>query len=336
MTTQGTGSVGSFDYVPAAELDRAPVRVARSPLPTVFWTTRDALCNGRRGTPRDWCAAALSGLRRRDAVTLAPLTDPRCSGWPGLLAANDDPSETLDEALDRVGSTPGSALLEALESDPDVAADDPLWKPVQQDPDRWLRAYVDAVHRGWQGVEPLWRRSTGLLDQEVSRINAAIDRGVPVTALVTDIGPRVSLVDAALRLPTTQEPRRLTVPDAGVIFSPMIAGPGCGILSTPGDRLVRMVYAVPGAWRAFDGQAAPAASLDALVGVHRSRLLRRLDHPLTAGELSAALDLRPSGMTFHLRALEAAGLIVRERRGRNVVVHRTERGSVLLALYEST
>jgi DNA-binding transcriptional ArsR family regulator len=324
-----------FDHVEAADLDSSPVRLARSPLPTVFWVTRDALRKGRRGTPRAWQAAAISRLRRSDAATLAPLTDPRCSGWPGLLAANERPSETLDDALDRVASTPGAALLEALEQDPDVEADDPLWEPVQRDPDRWLRAYVDAVHRGWLGLQPLWRRTAALLEHEESRIAAATDRGVSVTDLITELGPRASLVDAELRLPTQGEPRRLTVPEEGVILAPMLAGAGAGMLSTPGDRLVRMAYAVPGVWRAFDGLTAPPPSLDALVGAHRSRLLHRLDGSLTAGELSATLDLKPSALTFHLRALESAGLIIRERRGRNVLVRRTERGTVLLALYES-
>jgi DNA-binding transcriptional ArsR family regulator len=322
------------DYVPAAELDRAPVQMACSPLPTVFWATRDALRNGRRGTPREWRAAAISKLRRRDAVTLAPLA--RSPGWPGLLAANDSPNETLDEALERVGETPGTTLLDALEEDPDVVGDDPLWRSVRHDPDRWLRAYVDAMHRSWQGLQPLWRRSAALLEQETSRIAAACDCGVPVSELVIELGPRAYLVDSELRLPTPATPRRLTVPDEGVILAPMIASPGAGILSTPGDRLVRLAYAMPGAWRAFDAQTAPpAASLDALVGTHRSRVLHQLDRAVTAGELGTALDLRPSALTFHLRALEAAGLIIRERRGRNVIVSRTERGTVLLALYQS-
>jgi DNA-binding transcriptional ArsR family regulator len=343
--TATTTASRTFDYVPAGELDEATVRVACSPLPTVFTLTRDALQNGRRGTPRTWRVAALSRLRRRDAEALAPLTDARCTGWPGLLAANDAPRETLDDALERLAATPGTTLLGELESDPDVSATDQLWEPLRRDPDRWMRGYVDAVHRGWLGLEELWRRSTSLLEREVDRIDAALDRGVTPTELVTElsprtfteVGPRTSLVDGELRLVTAQvaqEPRRLSVPASGVIFAPMIAGVDAGILASPGGRLARIAYSVPGSWQAFDDQAPPPASLEALVGAHRSRLLRRLDRPHTAGELAASLGLRPSGLTFHVRALEAAGLIVRERRGRHVIVRRTERGHVLLALYE--
>jgi DNA-binding transcriptional ArsR family regulator len=45
------------------------------------------------------------------------------------------------------------------------------------------------------------------------------------------------------------------------------------------------------------------------------------------------LGITPSALTFHLRALEAAGLIVRERDGRNVIVSRSSRGTHLLGLH---
>ena len=114
----------------------------------------------------------------------------------------------------------------------------------------------------------------------------------------------------------------------------MIATGRGGIISTTGGWFVRTAYPVPDAWRAFDDQAPAPASLEALLGQQRSGILRRLERPFVAGELAAAQFLSPSGTTYHLRALEAAGLISRERRGEHVVVRRTQRGNVLLELYE--
>jgi DNA-binding transcriptional ArsR family regulator len=74
--------------------------------------------------------------------------------------------------------------------------------------------------------------------------------------------------------------------------------------------------------------------LEALIGLPRAALLRALDSSTTAGKLAAALQLPPSGLTHHLRVLEPAGLVLRERRGQCVVVHRTVRGTRLLSLYE--
>ena len=76
-------------------------------------------------------------------------------------------------------------------------------------------------------------------------------------------------------------------------------------------------------------------SLEALLGVPRAALLRALHQPSTVGELATRLEIVPSGITHHLRTLEPAGLVVRERRGQSVFVHRTKRGTMLLALYPS-
>jgi len=42
----------------------------------------------------------------------------------------------------------------------------------------------------------------------------------------------------------------------------------------------------------------------------------------------------PSAATHHVNALQAAGLVERHRRGRNVLVDRTARGEALLELYD--
>lgn len=331
---QPAGPQATDDYVAIEDLDRAGVRVASSPLPTVFTLARDALRNGHRGTPAAWRAAALSRMRRRDAAALAPLADARCRSWPDALDHNDAPHETLDEALERVVATPSEVLLEALEGDPDVAPGS-WWDGMRSDPARWQRSYADAMHRAWQGLEPLWRRSVTLLEREAERIDAAVDRGVPTTQIVADVHTRAVPADGRLRLaPTTGAPRRLQVGERGVILSPMIATGRGGIISTTGGWFVRTAYPMSDAWRAFDDQAPPAASLEGLLGRQRSRLLRRLERPHVAGELSQAVGLSPSATSYHLQLLETAGLIGRERRGENVIVWRTHRGTVLLALYE--
>jgi DNA-binding transcriptional ArsR family regulator len=322
----------AYDYVPVAELDEAPLRVAISPLPTVFTLTRDALQGGRKGTPQAWRSAALSRFRARDAAALAPLAHPKTTGWPGCLDDNEAPRETIDEALQRVADIRGAELLEALETDPDVTPT-PAWNPVRGNPERWLRAYVDAIARGWRSLEPLWRRSSALLEREADRIDAASARGVPATQLITELNPRATVAGGELRLVAGSEPRRLGIGPRGVTVAPMIVGGEGGILSSPEERFARMAYPLHAAWRAFDDQAPPPASLHALLGEQRTALLRRLDRAETAGGLAVALGLAPSAITFHLRALESAGLVARERRGRHVIVERTSRGTRLLALY---
>lgn len=61
-------------------------------------------------------------------------------------------------------------------------------------------------------------------------------------------------------------------------------------------------------------------SLSALAHEHRLsvfRLLVKAGTPgLAAGEIAAALELPPSSLSFHLAALESAGLVVATRTGR--------------------
>lgn len=78
----------------------------------------------------------------------------------------------------------------------------------------------------------------------------------------------------------------------------------------------------------------PAAALEGLLGVPRAQILRALEAPTSIGRLADALNAVPSAATHHVGALEAAGLVVRDRRGRHVLVRRTARGEALLDLYD--
>jgi DNA-binding transcriptional ArsR family regulator len=321
------------EYVPLAELDRARVRPAIVPIPTAFTLTRDALQGGRRGTPAAWRRSVLASLRARDAAAFAPLAHPDTTGWPRLLEPVNDARETLDDALQRVAATPGTALLEALETDRDVSLT-PAWNVVRRDPDRWLGGYVDALNRSWCVIAPLWRRASALLEREAERISAAVERGVSPAHIVNEVNARSAVVDDVWRVTPGPRPRRLGVAEQGVTLAPLVTGARYGVFGAPADRLEFMAYPLPEVWRVMDGSAPPPASLEALIGVPRAALLRRLDTPHIAGRLADLLALTPSGITFHLRALEAAGLISRERRGRNTIVRRTTRGTQLLALYD--
>lgn len=322
----------TYDYALASDVDRAPLRFVVSPLPTALALTRDTLQAGRLGTPVAWRKAVASRLRTRDVAALAPLTDRRTTGWPALLDDVGRSHETMDEALQRLAATSGDALLDALECDRDVTPST-VWDPVRRNPDRWLRGYLDALRRGSRALEPLWRRSTSLIEHEAERVSAAAERGVATAQLVNELLPRTSLVDEALFVAPADEPRRLHVDEDGLTVTPIIAASRAGTLSSPGEFWLRSAYPLPEAWRAFDDAAPPAASLQALLGAPRAALLQRLDQPLPAGDLAEIVGLAPSTVTFHLRALEAAGLVSRQRHGRHTIVQRTSRGTKLLALY---
>lgn len=69
-------------------------------------------------------------------------------------------------------------------------------------------------------------------------------------------------------------------------------------------------------------QTQALTALSALANPQRLALVRLLmvrDHGMAAGEIGAALGLAASRLSFHLAALEGAGLIGSRRAGRQVV-----------------
>jgi len=77
----------------------------------------------------------------------------------------------------------------------------------------------------------------------------------------------------------------------------------------------------------------PSAALGALVGIQRAKLLAALKQPRSVGELNEILHTASGGATYHVRRLEAAGVVMRRRSGQRVVVELTARGRGLLALF---
>jgi DNA-binding transcriptional ArsR family regulator len=82
-----------------------------------------------------------------------------------------------------------------------------------------------------------------------------------------------------------------------------------------------------------DSSDSPSEALHALVGSQRAKLLVALGRPRSIGELDEVLLTASGGATYHVRRLEAAGVVMRHRRGQRVLVELTGRGRSLLALF---
>ncbi len=111
-----------------------------------------------------------------------------------------------------------------------------------------------------------------------------------------------------------------------------MAGERSSILARAGDVIAGISYPlrpVPG----LQPPGPPPAALEGLLGIPRAQILRALAGPTSIGRLAEVLRAVPSAATHHVDALEAAGPVARDRRGRNVLVRRTARGEALLELY---
>ncbi|MQA76572.1 MAG: helix-turn-helix domain-containing protein [Solirubrobacterales bacterium] len=225
-----------------------------------------------------------------------------------------------DDDLERIAATPPELLVSQLPSDP-------AWDMVAGQPRRWLAAYVRAAGRACEGLREPWRAASGLLDREAERVGLAAVLGTQRELIAARVPECVWRVESAA-------PQGADPPVERLRMVPALAGPGSTHAWTVDGELSQIVYLLPGAWRLLDGEAPPPAELDGLLGSQRALILRHLDRAVTAGQIAEALIAVPSAASHHLAILERAGLVERERRGRNVLVRRTTRGSEILALYD--
>jgi DNA-binding transcriptional ArsR family regulator len=224
----------------------------------------------------------------------------------------------LDEDLERIASMPPDQLVDQL-------PDNEAWEPVARQPTRWLHRFAHVMGRSCRGLQGPWRRAAGMLDREAERVEAAIARGAERELIA------LRLPDAVVELDSIV-PHAADVADRLAIVL-MLGGAGSGHAWSVDGKITHVVYPVAGAWRLVDETGPPPPELEALLGAQRARLLQILDRPTTAGRLADTLHAVPSAATHHVAILERAGLVERERDGRRVVVHRTARGTELLALY---
>ena len=320
------------EYIEADEVRKRPFRVAVTPLPSLHGAVVDAVGTGRNGTPVAWRRAIRAHLRQADHESLAPFVTSGHTLVPdALLGMADPPGESFKCAVERMIATPDDDFLAEV----DVCRNgtgNSAWDDVERDPRRWLRSYVGTLLRAWKGFGPVWRRAQAALDREVERIGVA-----------TALDAQLELLDGLLASGCVADHRwtihcdfgegRRVFPETGLVLMPLLAGEGGSIIDVSDTTMRRIGYPVRSLTElGVDEASAPA--LEDLLGIPRAQILRALDCPTSIGRLAEALRSVPSAATHHVSALEAAGLVLRHRSGRQVLVHLTARGRSLVGLYE--
>jgi hypothetical protein len=311
------------------------VSVSIAPHLTALAMLADAVAGRRRGLPE--------GLRRaiQGSVTAASWESVRPLAAPGYSVVPDSVVPLPPTADVSVASqvawlrdVPAETLLGDLDQAYGEERVPEHWRRAAHRPRRWLDGYATALTDVWSVIEPRWRRARPLLDREIERIGAAVVRGA-LDAVLTTFGDRIRFAGGTLRL-NDLESARFTLGDRRLVFVPMLAGADATIVSLDRPGHVWIAYPVPGAQSLWQRPPAPVSTADelaAVLGPVRADLLRSLDGPMTMGRLAARAVTVPSGITYHCERLIEAGLIMRERRGREVWVLRTRRGDELLDLF---
>ena len=322
------------ERVDLRELEARPLHVAQTVLASVLTLIGEALGRPRNGAPREWTDLVRGALGRRDYLALLPVFGREQVLLPDCLTPLPRAGATSPaDEVEAIASTSPELLLgqAAAEFGGEVPR---TWAGVEARPARWLEDFALAIGRASDAIAPVWREARPLVERETERIGVASSVGASREVLATlhAVG-RVEGSELVLRR-DGGEPSRWSLPPDGLSLVPMLGGPRALVSSHDGDRITHLAYPVNGQERLLERPAEREDRLAALLGDRRATVLRLLDRPATAGAVAAALEAVPSAATHHVRALEAAGLVVRERAGQHVRVHRTDRGTALLALYD--
>jgi hypothetical protein len=280
--------------------------------------------------------AARAAVRRSGRSALPPVLSCAQRAFPDTAATPIPPvvDVSVDEQVRRLRDLPGDTVVDDLTRTfgPNLPA---VWRPPAELPRRWLNAYACATADAWSAVSPRWHHAQPLFDLEARRVGAAVVRGC-TDVLLNALHPRIRYENGEIWVPSTRE---LTVGLDGrrLALLPTIAGGAGRLVGFDLPDVVYLAYPVPGQASLGERRSVSpippgADSLDQVLGSARGHLLRAAGGPITMGKLAAEVGCSPRMTTYHCTQLEAAGLIVRERRGQSVWVSRTTRGHELVDL----
>lgn len=278
-----------------------------------------------QGVPQQWARLLSVG----SGEVVRPLFARGAPAVPDCLAPIGG---NIDEQLERIGDTSSGTLLAEMEKESSGVLPE-AWQPIYRRPDEFISGYHRLLVGVWSEFAPIWKRADLLLGRETERVGSAAVSGA-LDVVLAGIGPRCQFSGGALRLPDPR-PREVDLSGRRLVLVPLVSGiQGCAFDLDGADQ-IWVGYPLPGLGRLWDEGTPPDSAADPLammLGAARAALLRSAERGVTMGETAILLRCAAGTATYHCGQLESAGLVRRERRGREVRLQRTNRGDALLEL----
>jgi DNA-binding transcriptional ArsR family regulator len=314
--------------------DIVSARFAISPLWEVGNAVRLLTRPELSGYHEPWLASVQPELDSVDLSAVMALHPPGAGWVPDFMTPPPRRvSPTVEQQLAEVAGTPLQLVTSELErtrpSQIDLAARAVI-DELLADPAAGLARICAQLAEAWRVlVAPSWPRIRELVAADLAhraRIMAAHGFG----AAVDDLHARVRWTGDAIAV---QDPARVehVVAGAGLILQPSaFSWPAVIVILDTGPAI--LVYPARGVavlWRT--GSVEAPVALARLLGRTRAKLLADLDEPRSTTALALRHGLGAPGVSGHLQALHASGLVVRRREGHEVRYGRTPLGEGLVA-----
>ncbi|MEU5784062.1 helix-turn-helix domain-containing protein [Micromonospora lupini] len=206
----------------------------------------------------------------------------------------------------------------------------PALAALYADPPAGLRRLSAEIEAYWRiALAPHWPRLRLLLDADVTaRARLLAEDGAAV--LLNDLHRQVRWEGDTLLVAQ----RHCLAPDVadgpGLVLVPSVfVWPS--VLSVSSGDAPQLAYPARGLGTLWERPTGVPDALAAVLGRGRARLLTELTGPVSTTELARRSGMSPGGVSQHLTALRAAGLVVTHRRGRTLLSARTDLAEALLS-----
>jgi DNA-binding transcriptional ArsR family regulator len=238
-------------------------------------------------------------------------------------------------------------------------------RDLYADPRAGLDRLAEEIAAYWQAaIAPDWPRMRSLLEAEVQRRARRLAE-TGSAAVLNDLHPAVTWTDGQASSGTAASPpptpatdrhatelphepaapvawvggrlkvdqRHCSAPDmpdaAGLVLVPSVfVWPS--VMTVWAGEVPQLAYPARGVATLWERSSRAPDALGAVIGRGRARLLAELEAPLSTTELARRTGISAGGVSQHLTALRAAGLVVTHRQGRAVLNSRSAVADALL------
>jgi DNA-binding transcriptional ArsR family regulator len=307
--------------------DLGEVRFAISPLSELVLSLRTMRDPGRFPLQLPWLRATEAARTGLPLDLLRALTNEALWTPDFLTPRPYTPLGRIDDELAALTDTPNSVVrTDFAEIHPDA-----LPPALRGRPDRVLARVLAALREYWEACfEPYWQRMRTVLEADVvyrGRVTARSGLAV----MFADLDQHVRLEDnvVCVRLRSNLSYRTSTA-GRGLTLAPSLFSRRSTAPISP-DEPPHIMYPARGLGTLWETETStPAIALVGLIGRVRARLMALLETPTSSTELAVRLDVTPTAVNQHLRALRAAGLLISARHGRSVLYRRSDLGDRLI------